>query len=397
MHSYQYILASIVVQLFNVLLGTDGQPMLSMWNLDLDNNIITLHFSAPLLNPANNEMSTDCTAILIGPSAGNISMAIRLLYSAGGLQVNNATATCDLGTEFRSMLNANPAVGTDPDNTFLYYDPLSTSVNLLVDSANETFFGTVGFQATQVLLDSTPPVIVELHLDMNLGLIIFTFSQPVNISTWNFTDFHFQDSSNNTTAPIFSLTGAFISIYSVTGRIFVLSLTSSNLNALKLLVFQQTSWINVTFHHTSTLVEDFGGNSIALSHNNRLASIVNDSTNPTVLSCDLDLLSNQLTLEIDEVIDVSSFLFNDITIQNSTTTSSIMYTLRGGTLSTASTTSSTIVISLLRSDVGNIRNLGAITESTAYLSLPSTTFVDLSGNSVNPIPATNGLLCVPTG
>ena len=387
---------SAVVLLFNVLHGIDAQPTLSTWSLDLDNNIITLNFSVPQLNPANNGMSIDCTAILIGPSAGNISMAIQLLSSIIGLQVDNFTATCDLGTEFRSMLNANPAVGTGPDNTFLYYDPSRATGNLLEDSANVMFSETVGIPATQVLPDNTPPVIVTLNLDMNTGYMNFTFSQPVNVSTWNFTDFHFQDSSNNTR--IIPLSDAVIDSYSGTGRDVTLLLTLSDLNALKLLVFQQTSYINaVTLNHTSTLVEDLGGNSIALSDNNRITSLINDLTSPLVISCDLDLVSNQLTLEITEVINVTSFLVNDITIQNSISISSIMYTLTGGTLSTASSTSSTIVINLLSSDAEDIRNLGEITESTAFLSLPSTTFADLSGNFVDPIPATSALLCAPTG
>ena len=383
------------------LLILDAQPVLSVWSLDLDNNLITLNFSAQL-NPANNGMIIDCTAILIGPSVGNISMAIQLLPSVVGLQVDDTTATCHLGMEFRSILNSNPALGTDPDNTFLYYDPSRAAGGaLLVDSANETFSETDGFQATQVLPDSSPPVLIYLYLDLN-GFLIFIFNQPVNISTWNFTDFSFQVSGyNNTTAPIIvPLTGGAITdcdgIVLVTTRHCVLQfLTLSDLNALKLSVFQQTLLIDFTFNHTSTLVNDFGGNSIVLLHNNILLSIVYDHTAPEVISCDLDLLSNQLTLEITEVIDVSSFLFSGITIQNSpnTSISGVMYTLTGGTLSTASASSSTIVISLLPSDAENIINLREITELSAYLSLSFTSFVDLGGNYVNPI---HGLLCAST-
>ena len=371
--------------------------MLSVWSLDLDNNLITLNFSAQL-NPANNGMTIDCTAILIGPSVGNISMAIQLLPSVVGLQVDDTTATCDLGMEFRSILNSNPVLGTDPDNTFLYYDPSRAAGGaLLVNSANETFSETGGFRATQVLPDSSPPVLIYLDLDLNTGLLFFSFSQPVNISTFDFTDFHFQDFSNNTTAPIVvPLTGGDITDCNRTGHCVVLFLTLSDLNALKLLIFPQIIWINVTFNHTSALVEDYGGNSIALPRNNRLASIVHDLTTPAVISCDLDLLSNQLTLEITEVIDVSSFLFSGITIQNSpdTSISGVMHTLTGGTLSTASASSSTIVINLLPSDAENIINLREITESNTYLSLSSVTFVDLNSNYVN---STSGLLCASTG
>ena len=68
-----------------------------------------------------------------------MAIQLQLLSSTLGLHLNDATATCDLRREFRSMLNANPAVGTDPDNTFLYYDPSRATGNLSVDSANEIF------------------------------------------------------------------------------------------------------------------------------------------------------------------------------------------------------------------------------------------------------------------
>ena len=99
----------------------DGQPDLMMWKLDLNNNMIILQFESPSLNPANNGMAIDCTAMLIGRTTGNISTAVQLLSSVEGLQVNETTATCDLGMQFRATLNDDSSLGIGLNNTLLLY------------------------------------------------------------------------------------------------------------------------------------------------------------------------------------------------------------------------------------------------------------------------------------
>ena len=389
-----------VNELCIMLLTLDAQPSLSRWILDLENNTIFLIFSDSLhLNPDNNEMPIDCTAILIGPVANNITMAVRLLPSVLGIQIDSIEAVCRLGTEFRVMLNANPDLGTAPNNTFLYYSPRATDESgsetesgLLVDSANMPFSETEGFQAIQVILDNNPPALAYSSIDLNEGILIFNFSQPVNISTWNFTDLYFQNSINNIIMLGSSIINDSTFGYQVDVNNFIkfwisIILSERDLNTLKsLLVY------NVTFNHTGLLVEDFGGNPLATSSNAyRIDETIFDTTRPLLVSCYLDLLLNQLTLKITEAVDLTTFMFDGITIQNSSNVSiAVTYTLTDGVLLT--TNDSTIVIKLTSSDTENIRRLRVITESSTYLSLTSSTFTDLSGNPIDSInsPRCNG-------
>lgn len=365
---------------------TGAQLTLSMWILDLDNNVITLTFFD--MAPANNGTFIDCTAILIGPVAGNISMAIQLPSSVTQLPLNERTVTCDLGEEFRSILNADPTLGTNVSNTFLYYgstEEISEPGNetVLVNSTNATFSETDGFQATRVVLDNNPPVITHFDLDMNIGLLTINFSQPVNVSTWNFTDLYYPDNNTIDSTVAFLTGNNFMNsdTCSITGRCVTVLLSEADRNSLNLLL--STSF-PIMFNYTSALVEDFGGNRIVTSSSYGL-TVTNDATRPSLLSCDLDLLSDQLTLEANEAIDFNSFMFSGITIHNNDTIaiSSVTYTLTGGMLLT--TSGSTIVVSLLSLDAENIRSLN-FTESSTYLSLQSSAFVDLSGNSVGSIP-----------
>ena len=90
----------------------DAQPELASWSLDLDENMIVLTFTAPvLLNPINNGQPIDCSAVLVGPVSGDINMAERLLNSTVGLQADTSMAYCDLGEEFRGVLESHPDYG----------------------------------------------------------------------------------------------------------------------------------------------------------------------------------------------------------------------------------------------------------------------------------------------
>ena len=97
----------------------DGQPNLTRWILDLDDNKITLYLTT--LNSSNNGMPIDCTAILIGPNTGDINMAVQLPPRVEGLQVNDTMVTCDLGMEFRYMLENRFSL-QNFSNLSLYYN-----------------------------------------------------------------------------------------------------------------------------------------------------------------------------------------------------------------------------------------------------------------------------------
>ena len=247
-----------------------------MWSLDLDNNKITLQFADPSpvvnassLNSANNGMPIDCTAILIGPVTGDISMAVRLLPSVVGLQVDDTLATCDLGMEFRSMLNANAGLGTNPTNTFLYYD-LSGATGgpgtvLLLDSSNTTYSNTLGTVVAQIIPDSNSPAIASFELlDLDEGLVVLSFTQPINVTTFNFSDLSLQNSPVKEAISLnFTLTNGSCENGCEIGRNITLHLIQEDLNQLKLKEDICVSISTCYPHHTDLLVKDFEENSIS--------------------------------------------------------------------------------------------------------------------------------------
>ena len=240
----------------------DAQPELASWSLDLDENMIVLTFTAPVLNPINDGQPIDSTAVLVGPISGDISMAERLLNSTVGVQVNSSMAYCDLGGEFRGVLESHPGFGTSfatgSTNTFLYYD--STGVTgsgvLLVDTSNASYSNTTGVPAISVIADINRPTIIDfLTLDLDEGTLELNFSQPVNTSTLYLADLSLQ---NNITFSFSSVTlhllGGTCSVGCNIGQVVTLSLVSEDLDSVKLIPSLCTMVTNCYLNHTSAFV-----------------------------------------------------------------------------------------------------------------------------------------------
>ena len=372
-----------------IYLITDAQPSLMMWNLDLDNNTIILRFNSPSLNPANNGMAIDCTAMLVGPVTDDINMAAQLPSSAEGLQIDESTAVCDLGMEFRSILNTNSGLGTDLTNTFLYYDSSRATGGsgrvLLLDSSNMEYSDTMGTVATQVVPDSNSPAIASFELlDLDEGLIVFSFTQPVNVSTFDFADLSLQSSPvNEATSVNVSLTGGgtYADCCEI-GRYITFHMIHADLEQLKLNERVCVSISTCYPHHTDLLAQDFGGNyiySYMFGLNYLLQHLILDTTHPALVFCNLNLSMDNLVLIFDEPIDAVTFNPLGITLRDNAGEID-------STLTTASSTknpSASIIVIDLGIDADNLKMSTLVTSGNdIYISLLPSAFEDIAGNTV---------------
>jgi len=365
---------------FHTNLITEGQPNLTSWSLDLDNNTIILHFTG--LNSSNDGMAIDCTAILIGPVEGDINVAIRLLPSVVGLQVDMTMAICDLGMEFRSILDDTSNLSNTTTNLFLYYDSSEASGlgSLLYDYFGMVYENTMGTPAAEIVPDSNPPAIMSFELlDLNDGTLVISFSQPINITTLNFDNLSLQSSPfNDKITVVVPLSDGSCNNGCNTGRNVTLSLEPSDLDRLKLENSVCTYISNCYLYHTDTFIKDFGGNTIA-KHNYCidyfLKNLTLDTIPPSLTTCGLDLSWNTLSLEFDEPIDVTSFNPSGINISNFNLTSA----------SVTESSSGSIIVIHLGLDADKIKLSLSIENYDISVTLISLAFKDIAGNSIRPI------------
>ena len=373
----------------------DAQPSLTMWSLDLDDNMIILEFSnSSSLNPDNNQLPIDCTAILLSSTFFNISMAVQLPPSVVGLQVSELKATCDLGMEFRSALNADSGLGTNLNNTFLYYDSSYATGGhdriLLVDSNNITFYLEAAM-ATQVVSDNTSPAIAGFNLlDLDEGVIALSFTEPVNITTFNFADLSLQNSPvNEPTSMNVSLTDGICVGSCESGQQVTFLLTQADLEQLKL---QEAICVSISTcypHHTNVLVKDFGENSIATYRfglNYLLQHLILDTTQPSLVFCDLNLSMDFLMLVFDEPIDATTFNPSSIALHASQNFTERMEDIVLTNASSVRGPSGSVIVVDLGLDADRYKaSTMEILRNGIYVSLSSSVFVeDIAGNTAVP-------------
>ena len=369
------------------MLYVDGQPNLTRWILDYDDNKITLSFD--ILSLSNNGMPIDCTAILVGPTAGDISMAVRVLPSVVGLQVNNTTATCDLGMKFRHVLD-NTLSLKNALNLFLYYklSGIAGTGMLLQDSNGMIYENVMGTPAVEIVPDSSPPAVMSFELlDLDNGELFLLFSQPINVTTLNFANLSLLSSLFTETLTVaLALSDGNCSDGCEIGRHITLSLKSSDLDRLKLENDLCTSVSNCYFYYTGAFVKDFGDNAIANYNHSTdflLQNITLDETSPSLLECILNLLLDQLHLVFNEPIDVNSF--NPYGINISTAVGNVILT----SASVIKSHNNSDIIIYLGLDVDRIKISLPSGSDNISVSLISSAFKDIAGTSVHP----DSILC----
>ena len=357
------------------LLHLDGQSNLMSWSLDLDNNNIMLYFAA--LNSSNNGMPIDCSAILIGSISGDINMATRLLPSVIGLQVNDTTVTCDLGMKFRHILD----YVLNASDYYLYYNSSGITGYLIQDPHGMVYENTMGMLAAEVVLDSSPPALINFELlNLNDGELVLSFSQPINVTTLNFTYLSLLSSSFNEAITVaVSLSDSNCTSGCEIGRCVTLSLESTDIDRLKLQSSVCTNVSNCYLYYTGAFVEDFGGNSI-VEYNYFteyvLQNITLDTTGPSLIACSLDLTLDQLSLEFDEPIDASSFIPSGVNI--STTKQNVFLT----SASIVNSPNGSIIVINLGLDTDNIKTSLSEENDNISVSVMSFAFKDIGGNSI---------------
>ena len=331
------------------------------------------------LNSSNNGMPIACSAILIGSIPDDINMATRLLPSVIGLQVNDTMITCDLGMKFRQILD----YVLNASDYFLYYNSSGITEYLIQDSLGVVYENTMGLLATEVVLDNTPPVLISFELlDLNDEELVLSFSQPINVTTLNFTYLSLLSSPFNEAITVaVSLSDGNCTGGCEIGRRVTLSLESAEVDRLKLQSSMCTNISNCYLYYTGAFVEDFGGNSIAEYNyftEYLLQNITLDRTAPSLTACSLDLTLDQLSLKFDEPIDASSFKPTGINI--STTKQNAFLT----DASIVEAPNDTVIVINLGLDADNIKTSLSVENDNISVSVISLAFKDIAGNSIRP-------------
>ena len=355
-------------------------PILQSFDVDLDQRIITLSFSETI-----DVSSLDISGFtLVGLGSPRESYQLMSSFS---LSENSSIVMIDITRRDFNAIKLLTNLATGQLDTSLRVLPTA-----IADMAGNNLTASQ-LRVTNYTRDASSPVLEFFDLDMDGVTLTLGFSETVNISTINFTAITIVESEIPYFLQYQLLEGRVGMQNSPVIEVQILREDEDNLKRIDNLA---TSPNNTYLVITSYLIEDMDGNSVEdIVIPEPVRNFTDDTTPPSLVSYDLNLTSNLLTLVFSETVNTSSFAINGVTLQSEevfddNTTLSHTFT---NSIVTSLVSNPTIVVNLSRFDSDEIRRLPVLASSNAstYLVLDSNSIFDMVGLGIVPISNTSAL------
>ena len=360
------------------------QPELVSFGLDLDIGSLQLTFSE-----AVDPSTLDPTGITLqsSPAPALTSFA---LTGGSAVAVSFTEVMLVLTTDDANALRQLQGLATSVADTYLAL--ASATIQDYNGNSLVPISPSNALQTTQFIADTPPEAVSFPIFDLNTGMFSISFSEPVDASSANITQFTLYSDRSSTATSSYTLTGSISS--SPDSSVLVIYLSNEDLNQIKLHQNLCTNATNCIPAFTSQFVSDLAGNAvIALSPqlSQPFITFVKDTTPPELVSFDLDLNSGVLLLLFSEPVNANTLDPTQVTLQNAVIASVSL------TLSNATTTSSSnglMIVLQLHSDADRIKASTELATSlnNTFLSLTASTIQDVSGSPVVPVPPSFAIL-----
>lgn len=359
-------------------------PTLDRFILDLNADTLTLLFSETvnvvetLRISSFTLLSEPLVPLVINPVAHILGFDAMNTMSSDTYE---PVVTINLGRLDLNQIKELTGLATNANNTFLTLD--SSAVQDMSSNRVVAISTTDPLQVFTFIEDVSPPQLEMFDLDMNMGRMTLYFSESVNPSSLDISQFTIQHSEEGVPSEYsYSFTGALTE--QGFGPNVTLELTTSDLNEIKRISQLATSHNNTFISVAQGGIQDMNRNFIRLIPVDmalHVSQYVMDITDPNLISFDLDLSMERLILTFDETVNSSSFTESGFTIQNSQ--SSVEPNLRvlvGGTVLTSD--DKEVVIQLDASDLNYIKSIPTLATGAAntYIRLDNSSISDMADN-----------------
>ena len=347
-------------------------PQLRSFRLNLDSGTMLFSFSEAVIPTTFN-----ITNIKISASPNEMSLAMfeyNIMHTPRPDGTPRSVMTIPLNNADLNRLKSEPLLTLNQSFVFITY----------VGNTIEDVYNNIGpaldspLPADAVMFDITGPVFLSFDLDMNTNKLTLSFSETVNISSFDISQITIQ---NNSSSPNFTVTlepeNSTIEVSDLST--VVISLSRSDANAIKALQNLATSINDTYVHITNSLVDDISGNN-NYERTLRVSDYEPDNTELKFLRFDLNLTSNVLSLFFDEPVDISTFDVTDIVLSNPAYPS-VAFNFSRATIPLTNTPD--VRIDLLQTDVNRLNTLPICTSSTdCYLSFTTDLSDDTAANTI---------------
>ena len=362
-----------------------GRPSLDSFYFDLNSGEIVLMFDETV-----NASSLNLTQLTLLNVANTFQTAVRLLSRplTSGAMVTppyGPTLTVKLVDEDFFFLQKLPDFGTTTTNTYLSL--VDGSILDTSDLPVNPIPPTTSLQASMIVQDTNPPQLRTFTFDLNMGVLIMTFSEVIPMDTVVSTEFTIQDSANGGGSNL-PLSGGYVN--NTDSNVINLVLDRADLDSIKALPSLAVD-VNSTFlSFTQLAANDTQENRVSFipSSNAEIASgFVPDTTPPRLVSFDVLRSGTVLNviLRFSETVSVSSLDLTAITLQDDDTTPSMNYTLQTASTSSLDGPNITLVVNTTDIDAIRLRPPIGQTSLTTFIVLPGGAVNDTYGVPIDPI------------
>ena len=234
-------------------------PTLISFSLDMDAAELLLTYSESV-----NASTFDPTQITLENRP--VSRSISYTLTSGAVSALNYTVILvSLSQDDFFAITSENQLAVSLNTTYLeddffafayYYSPSS-----ITDTSGNPSSPVTGLQAAALTADQTSPFLLMFTLDLSLSELNLTFSEPVDVDTFDITSLTLQ-SGPGTMSTAYTLTGGRVR---ETGLTIVLSLmlNESDVAALQALPELATKYNNTYISFPSVLVADYSGNPVS--------------------------------------------------------------------------------------------------------------------------------------
>ena len=363
------------------------QPHLTAFDLDMNRGVLLLYFSEIV-----NISGLDVTGITLQSGRDGTGFSHTLTTSLGS-GPDYAEITVAISENDLNALKSNLTIATSSQNTFI-----SLAAGIVTDlyRLSSLPIATTAAQIVRVFIqDTTSPVLFSFDLDLNVGLMDLTFSEPMLFDSFDLTEFTLQSSEDMSLTSSYQLTGGII-VTATNGLVIVAELFQRDRDALfnmmGLAESRETTFITVG----TGAAEDTNNNVLlAIVFPLQVSTFTPEIRPPKVNHFDLDMNMGTLTLYFNKIVILAHLDVTGITLQSDMVkvVDTVSFTLTSDSANFTTNNATSVQIPLASSNLDSLKTLMTLAtdENTTYLSITEGIVIDGNGNRSLAIPIDNGL------
>ena len=382
-----------------------SSPMLSSYIFDMNKRFLVLYFSKPIKADSFQLNGIQIQSLRNVRTQGTSVRLVNDNITINDIGDYNRFINVSLGQVNINLLTAQSGLATSFATTYL-----STWSSFVTDmNGNELNHAildeTSGLEPSEMVVDTTSPVLLYFDFDITPGCLILYFSEAVKGSYFNESNVVLTNNKIKDDTSIFFRVEDASSVTIDDTNVINICINSDQIQLIR-----NSDNIGLTIENTYIILE-YGavvdnsdpaniylGSDATYENAMQVSKILPDTVPPSVISFSLNMTSQTLSITFSELIDITSVLLSELTIQSKASTD----------FSTESITLSPIVATLLNSENdfildiylqnaislanSEISTLGTSSENT-YLAISRSFCKDKGGNQVLEISTDRALQC----